>query len=310
VLRVVEVNAPAVNCLFDPACRVAATDSTGSIPIPASGTSVLQSRTFRGRPGSPADGLHLYQYRVDLRRAAGVTRVPCLNSLRVEFGPAVRTLDLDGDGEDGDEVFVITRGGAGSVGIASAERAGQAITFQFSAPVCAGARPGSGQSTFFLGLVSADAPGNTTASVIETNGKTYTAKARGPVHKVPIPQGIKGDAQLGRHQTLQNRAAAAGGDDAVIDRLAPKPCVDRGGQVTVEGLRFGRQQDSRLLELGGHGIGVGLRVASWSDTRITAIVPDDPRIEYGQWYYIGLQNRDRQWISNISRTITICRRLQ
>jgi hypothetical protein len=66
-------------------------------------------------------------------------------------------------------------------------------------------------------------------------------------------------------------------------------------------------QGDRVVELGGHGIGILLRVTSWSDTEITVIVPNDPRIEFSQWYYIGLQDRDRHWISNISRTITICR---
>lgn len=92
-----------------------------------------------------------------------------------------------------------------------------------------------------------------------------------------------------------------------IDRLGPTPCVDRGGTVTIYGSGFGAEQGTRVVELGGHGIGVLLRVTSWSDTQITAVVPDDRRIQFGQWYYIGLQNQDRHWISNISRTINICR---
>jgi hypothetical protein len=63
------------------------------------------------------------------------------------------------------------------------------------------------------------------------------------------------------------------------------------------------------VELGGHGIGIILDVRSWSNNLITAVVPDDPRIQSGQWYYIGLQDENRHWISNISRTINICRGL-
>jgi hypothetical protein len=85
--------------------------------------------------------------------------------------------------------------------------------------------------------------------------------------------------------------------------------VDRGGTVTIYGSNFGPQQGTRVVELGGHGIGVLLHVTSWSDTQITAIVPNDRRIEFGQWYYIGLQNQERHWITNISRTINICREI-
>lgn len=305
-LRVVDVSAPAINCLFDPACRQAVSDTTASIPIPAGGTNFVQSRTFRSRPGSPANGLYVYQYRIDLRRAVGIAHVPCLISLSLDFGPPVDTLDLDGNGKRGDEVFVVSQGGLGSVGVASAEQAGDTITFRFSAPVCAGGRPGDGQSTFFFGLVSAQAPGQTTATVLEETGTTYEAQARAPRRNVARQQDGGSRAQLDRTLALQSNRRAAGADHAVVDRLAPA-CVDRGGQVTVHGSRFGQQQGARVIELGGHGIGVLLRVTSWSDTRIAALVPDDPRIEYGQWYYVGLQDRDRRWISNISRTVSICR---
>ena len=53
-----------------------------------------------------------------------------------------------------------------------------------------------------------------------------------------------------------------------------------------------------------------LQVTSWSNMGISAVVPDDPRISYGQRYDIGLQNQARHWIGNISRTISICRQLQ
>ncbi|MGZ5483215.1 MAG: IPT/TIG domain-containing protein, partial [Pyrinomonadaceae bacterium] len=85
------------------------------------------------------------------------------------------------------------------------------------------------------------------------------------------------------------------------------PCVDRGGTVTIYGSGFGAQGD-RFVELGGHGIGILLHVTSWSDTQITVVVPDDPRIHFSQWYFIGLQDHDRHWISNTSRTINICRK--
>lgn len=177
-LRVVEVSAPTINCLFDPTCRVVVNDSTDSIPLPTSGTNFLQSRTYRGRPGSAAAGLYIYQYRLDLRQAVGVLNIPCLTSLTINFGPVVGTLDFNSDGKATDQVFVVTRGGLGSVGLVSAEQEGNRITFNFS--VCAGGRPGSGESTFFFGLVSMHAPQSTTATLVDNSGNEYTAQARAP----------------------------------------------------------------------------------------------------------------------------------
>lgn len=177
-LRVVEVGAEEVNCLFDTSCRVGGEDTNDAIPIPARGPNFLQSRTLIGRRGSAAAGLYVYQYRVDLRRAVGLVNIPCLNSMSLSFGPVVNTLDFDGNGKAGDEVFVVTRDGLGTVGLASAEKARDVITFHFSSPVCAGGRPGDGQSTFFFGLVSTHLPGPTTARLVDSNGTAYEAQAR------------------------------------------------------------------------------------------------------------------------------------
>ncbi len=178
-LKVVNVGAPAINCVFDPSCRITVTDSSAPIPIPAEGTNFLQSRTFVGKPGSPANGLYGYEYRIDLRNAVGITYIPCISSMTIEFGPVVSTLDYDGDGSS-DQVFVITSGGLGSIGLASADKIGDEITFTFSSPVCAGGRPGEGQSTYFFGLVSTKPPRFVTAKVKETTGTVYNVQARAP----------------------------------------------------------------------------------------------------------------------------------
>jgi len=179
-LKVVNVGAPAINCTFDPSCTVTVSDTTAPIPLPVGGTNFLQSRTFTGKPGAPADGLHGYEYRIDLRNAIGLTYIPCVSSMRLEFGPVIETLDYDGDGMAGDQVYVVTSGGMGSVGLASATKWGNAITFTFGSPVCAGGSPGSGQSTYFFGLVSAQPAGPVTATVQETGGPTYDVPARAP----------------------------------------------------------------------------------------------------------------------------------
>jgi hypothetical protein len=178
-LKVVNVGAPSINCVFDTSCTVQVTDTTDIIPLPTGGTNFLQSRTFVGKPGAPANGLYAYEYRIDLRNALGTTYIPCISSMKIEFGPVVSTLDYDGDGET-DQVYVVTSGGLGSVGLDSADKVGNEITFTFSPSVCAGGSPGGGQSTFFFGLVSTKPPGPVTATVKETIGTEYTVQARAP----------------------------------------------------------------------------------------------------------------------------------
>jgi hypothetical protein len=114
-LKIVTVGAPAINCTFDPSCAVTVTDSTAAIPIPAGGMNFLQSRTFVGKPGAPANGLHAYEYRIALRNTVGITYIPCLSAMTLEFGPVISSLDYNGDGETGDQIYVVTSGGLGSI---------------------------------------------------------------------------------------------------------------------------------------------------------------------------------------------------
>lgn len=176
-LSKVDVSAPGINCVFDPSCTVTVTDTTASIPLATGGTNFLQSRTFAGKPGAPANGLTAYEYRIDLRNAIGITHIPCISSLTVKFGPVVSTLDYNGDGTP-DQVYVVTGGGLGSIGLASAVKDDNDITFTFDSPICAGGSPGTGQSSFFFGLVSAKPPGVVTAKVKETMGTIHDVQSR------------------------------------------------------------------------------------------------------------------------------------
>jgi hypothetical protein len=179
-LVVVNVSAPPINCVFDASCTVVVNDTTAPINLPGSGTGFFQSRTFRGLPGSPAAGKYTYLYRVDLRNAVGTLSLGCVNSVTLNFGPVVSTLDFNNDGAPGEQVFVVTGGGIGSVGIASADRVGSNITFTFSSPVCAGNGPGRGQSSFFWGLVSASPPRFVPASITHTLGSALNVQGRAP----------------------------------------------------------------------------------------------------------------------------------
>jgi hypothetical protein len=86
-LTVAEVNAPAVNCVFNAACTVTVNDSTGVLALPfitTPGTAWLQSRTYPGAPGTPAAGKTAYVYRLSMTQAAG--QADCVKGLVLNFG--------------------------------------------------------------------------------------------------------------------------------------------------------------------------------------------------------------------------------
>ncbi len=181
-LTVVDVNAPAYQFVFSTSGSVVVQDTVDTFAISgAAGLARLQSRTTQGQAGAPAAGLYRYSYRLDLTNVYGILDVPCVTSLTLRFGSVVNTLDYNGDGVTGDEVFVVTSGGLGSVGLASATRSGSAVTFNFAdGGVCAGSSPGTGESSFFFGLVSTTSPRYVTATVADTSSNAYTPQARAP----------------------------------------------------------------------------------------------------------------------------------
>lgn len=154
-LSVVDVAAPATNCVFNstpipnvppPACQVVVNDSIGVFTPPGDiGVARLQSRTYPGTAPAPAAGDMAYVYRVDLTTVKGVTAANCVTKLALKFGPVVKLQY----GPSGDaDIFVVTSGGLGSVKIASADQVGSTITFTFAQPVCPRA------TSYFFGLAS------------------------------------------------------------------------------------------------------------------------------------------------------------
>ena len=180
-LTVVEVNAPAIYCVFHPACIITVSDTVGFIPLPflaAPNTAFLQSRTFSGAAGTPAAGRAGYMYRISLTQAAGSGN--CLGGLVLNFGPSLKlpyALDQLAD------VFVITSGGLGSIGLKSAERFGEVIVFELAKPLCLEGGPNLANTTFFFGLV-ADTPSMATSAQIFSSGNPplYSVDARVPSH--------------------------------------------------------------------------------------------------------------------------------
>jgi hypothetical protein len=176
-LKIVEVAAPAINCVFSPLCSLIPTDSTAAIPLSfTAGSPFLQSRTFFGVAGTAGAGHTGYEYRVDLRSAAGSG--DCLLGLVVNFGPIVKLPYRPGQVAD---VYVITQGGLGTVGIKSAEQDGGVITFTFTKPMCVGTNPGAGESSFFFGLASNKPPRTITAGMFAFGDPPFLSlEARAP----------------------------------------------------------------------------------------------------------------------------------
>lgn len=180
-LTVVTVAAPDINCIFETDCTIVVTDSVGTIALPsAAGTARLQSRTFVGKPGAPADGKTGYEYRVDLTQATALGDVACVTALDVDFGPVTK-LQYNKVGP-ADDVFVITKGGLGTIGLSSAVQNRNIVTFTFSQPVCAADASGPGQTSFFFGLSSSQAPTGIVATIEVPGIGPIDVKARAPSH--------------------------------------------------------------------------------------------------------------------------------
>jgi hypothetical protein len=180
-LNVVTVAAPAVNCVFNASCTIVVTDSVGQLPLATlekPNTAWLQSRSFTGAAGTPAAGKTGYEYRLDMTQASG--SLECIGGLVINFGPVTQLPYKNNANAD---VYVVTQGGLGHVGIASAEQDGDVIIFTFDKLLCAGAVPSATNTTFFFGLASAHAPTTISAGMFGTGSLPYfTVPARAPNH--------------------------------------------------------------------------------------------------------------------------------
>jgi hypothetical protein len=182
-LTVVNVSASDVTCAFTTTCTVVTTDTKGHYP-PSSGYTGhprLISRTFSGGPGAQASGLIAYVYRVDFRQAQVATDINCAINLKMNTGP-IHPLNYDGGGPE--DVYVITSGGIGSIGLASAHTTGPVVTFTFTTPVCPENGVNSpGQSSFWFGFAAKGAPqGHKALSDLTYGGGTVRVPARVPTH--------------------------------------------------------------------------------------------------------------------------------
>lgn len=170
-LNVVNVSAPAINCVFNTSCTVTVTDSVGNFTLTQdSGTGRLQSRTFEGAVATASAGRAGYDYRIDMTEMHGVLAESCIKALKVSFGLPIALAYTPGVAS---YVYVVTSGGLGSVGPTSASIAGSTITFNFATPVC------PGQTSYFFGLASNLRPVASTAQLVPTiSGPSVAVPAR------------------------------------------------------------------------------------------------------------------------------------
>jgi len=182
-LKIVQVNAPAVNCVFQTDCNIPVSDSTGVIAMPflvTPKTAWVQSRTYAGEAGAPGAGTTGYEYRLSMTQASGAG---CVLGFNLNFGPhkplpyANNTLA---------DVFVITTGGLGTIGLKSAVRSGDVIQFELASPLCADGPPDVKKTTFFFGLAATSPPMHVNATVYAIGDPGFFAvDARVPTHSVP-----------------------------------------------------------------------------------------------------------------------------
>jgi hypothetical protein len=148
-----------VNCLFSPSCSVTVTDYVAEFGINGgSGNARLQSRIFQGQAGSAAAGKWIYEYRINLTPVGGIVNVPYVDQLAIQSFGAVLTYDYNGNGIVTDDVFNVTSGGVGTKPVTTAFLTSPWSYFVLNNRVYAGNYPGGGESSYFFGLLSDQAP--------------------------------------------------------------------------------------------------------------------------------------------------------
>ena len=191
-LTIVNVSEHAVDCVFNPTCTITATPFASTITMPGvSGTARLHSPTYLGATGAPATGKTGYAYRVDLTQAKSTAlgSVNCVSKLILDFGPDTKLVygpTVVTHTPILADVFVITTGGPGSIGLSSAVQSGNFITFTFSTPICPGIPTAAalipGKSSFLFGLAAATALEPSMAQVVFNSGGSTTTATRVPIH--------------------------------------------------------------------------------------------------------------------------------
>jgi hypothetical protein len=145
-----------VQCIFSPTCSVTVTDYVATFPVSGgSGNGRLQSRIFQSQ-----DGRWVYEYRINMTQVAGITYFPYADSLAIYNWGTPFQYDFNSDGIATDHVFNITSGGCSpcTKTVTAAYVSAGYTYLSATGRVYAGSFPGNGESTYFFGLVSDQAP--------------------------------------------------------------------------------------------------------------------------------------------------------
>lgn len=188
-MAIVNVSSPAINCVFNKTCVVTVRDSGANFALQlTTGKAVLQTRTFTAAPGAPAAGYTAYLYRVDLSAVRPTTAFSnCVKRLTVDFGPVARlpyARAMSYAGWIYGEVFVITSGGLGTIGVSGAWDDSPRIILEFSKPIwvppLASPAKTPGESSFFFGMASKGTPRTGTVTIYPSYGSSITVPIRAP----------------------------------------------------------------------------------------------------------------------------------
>jgi hypothetical protein len=170
--RIVQVSSPEINRVFSKSGQMETNDTVS--PVSLSGgksEGFLQSRTGpQGQHGIGGANLFPYFYRMSLSGIAGEVGV---HSLELSGDPVALNFSDAGVKADG-EVFVITKGGLGTVSPSNVATSMGHLIVTFDPPVRAG------EDSYFFGFASRGAPQATPAKIIDTNGKSYNANSMAP----------------------------------------------------------------------------------------------------------------------------------
>ncbi len=146
-----------VQCIFSPTCSVTVTDYVSDFAVPGgSGNGRLQSRIFQSQ-----DGRWVYEYRINMSQVAGLTYPPYADYLAISNWGTFQTYDFNSDGTATDHVFNITSGGCSGCtkAVTAAFPVAPSWTYWYvSGRVYSGSAPGNGESSYFFGQVSTQAP--------------------------------------------------------------------------------------------------------------------------------------------------------
>jgi subtilisin family serine protease len=104
----------------------------------------------------------------------------------------------------------------------------------------------------------------------------------------------------------EEKSRLGGKQDPVVTGYDKSTCYRFGEKIIITGKNLGDRKVHGIA-IGGNGIHVDVKnILQWSNTRITAILPSDSRIQ-AKRYYIGVKLLNHnKWLSNINTSFVFC----